>query len=58
MTSDVDGGGNISSFFDWPNLLSSSLTIEYSNDTREIVQVPYFLEDCKRMKKLVFAGKS
>uniref|UniRef100_A0A0A9CN18 Uncharacterized protein n=1 Tax=Arundo donax TaxID=35708 RepID=A0A0A9CN18_ARUDO len=42
MASDVDSGGNMSIFFHWPNPVSSSVTIERSDNTREIVQVPYF----------------
>jgi hypothetical protein len=49
MASDVDAGGNISNVFHWPNPLPSSLTIEHSDDTRKIVQVPYFQQTAEEL---------
>lgn len=49
MANDVDAGGNISNVSHWPNPLAGSLTIEHSDDTRKIVQVPYFQQTAEEL---------
>jgi hypothetical protein len=49
MSSDVDTGRHIINIFHWPNPLPSSLAIEHSDDTRKIVQVPYFQKTAEEL---------
>lgn len=43
----------MSIFFHWINPISSTLTVKHSDDSRKLVQVPYFQQTAQKLTELV-----